>query len=82
MILMIFSTVLGPQDPAFTVESFAITATGRPSMGPTPVTTASAGRSPSMAEARRPSSAKPSASSRSSRRRSRTNSFPCSASFW
>ena len=27
---MIFSTVFGPQEPAFTVGSFAITATGRP----------------------------------------------------
>ena len=30
MILMIFSTVLAPQDPALTVESLAISATGRP----------------------------------------------------
>src|SRR5438132_261260 len=81
MIRMIFSTVCGPQDPAFTVESLAITATGRPCTEPTPVTTASAGSSPARALTRRPSSAKPSASSRSSRSRSRTNSFPCSASF-
>ena len=27
---MIFSTVFGPQEPAFTVGSFAISATGRP----------------------------------------------------
>ena len=31
---MIFSTVLGPHEPAFTVGSLAITATGRPAMRP------------------------------------------------
>src|SRR6266508_3216717 len=81
MIRMIFSTVCGPQDPAFTVGSFAITATGRPWIEPTPVTTPSAGRSPASALTSRPFSANPSASSSSSRRRSRTNSLPCSASF-
>ena len=45
----IFSTVRAPHEPAFTVESFAITHTGRPSMRPTPVTTPSAGRSPASA---------------------------------
>ena len=43
---MIFSTVRAPHDPAFTVESLAIIATGRPCTLPMPVTTPSAGRSP------------------------------------
>ena len=45
----IFSTVRAPHEPAFTVESLAITHTGRPSTVPTPVTTPSAGRSPASA---------------------------------
>jgi hypothetical protein len=75
---MIFSTVRAPQEPALTVESLAITATSRPPMLPTPVTTPSAGRSPAIALASSPSSTKPSASSSSRRSRSRTNSLPCS----
>ena len=43
---MIFSTVRAPHDPAFTVESLAMIATGRPCTRPMPVTTPSAGRSP------------------------------------
>jgi hypothetical protein len=43
MIRMIFSTVRAPQDPALTVESFAITHTPRPSMRAFPVITPSAG---------------------------------------
>jgi hypothetical protein len=43
MIRMIFSTVRAPHEPAFTVESFAISATGRPPMVAVPVTTPSAG---------------------------------------
>lgn len=43
MIRMIFSTVRAPQLPAFTVESFAIRQTCRPSMVAVPVTTPSAG---------------------------------------
>jgi hypothetical protein len=39
---MIFSTVRGPQDPALTVGSLAITHTVRPSMRPMTVTTPSA----------------------------------------
>src|SRR5512137_1002854 len=78
---MIFSTVRFPQLPAFTVESLAITATGRPSMVPRPVTTPSAGSSGSCALARAPSSSSE-PSSRSSRSRSRAKSFPCSAFFW
>ena len=38
----IFSTVFGPHEPALTVGSLAISATGRPSTSPTPVTTPSA----------------------------------------
>ena len=41
---MIFSTVRAPQEPAFTVGSFATTSAGRPSTRPCPVTTPSAGR--------------------------------------
>ena len=40
----IFSTVLGPHDPALTVGSLAISATGRPPIVPMPVTTPSAPR--------------------------------------
>src|SRR5512137_1724419 len=78
---MIFSTVRKPQLPALTVESLAITATGRPSMVPSPVTTPSAGSSGSWAFASAPSSMKE-PSSRSSRSRSRAKSFPASAFFW
>ena len=76
----IFSTVRAPHEPAFTVESFAITHTGRPSMRPTPVTTPSAGRSPASALASSPSSTNESSSS-SSASRSRTNSLFWRASF-
>src|ERR1700678_2742388 len=43
MIRMIFSTVRAPHEPALTVESFAISATGRPPMAAVPVITPSAG---------------------------------------
>ena len=43
MIRMIFSTVRAPTSPALTVESLAISATGRPSIVAVPVTTPSAG---------------------------------------
>ena len=49
MIRMIFSTVRAPQDPALTVESLAISATGRPPMVAVPVITPSAGRPGSSA---------------------------------
>ena len=76
----IFSTVRAPHEPAFTVGSFAITHTGRPSTVPTPVTTPSAGRSPASALASSASSTnEPSSSSSASR--SRTNSLPWRASF-
>ena len=76
----IFSTVRAPHEPAFTVGSFAITHTGRPSIRPTPVTTPSAGRSPASAFASSASSTNEPASS-SSASRSRTNSLFCDASF-
>ena len=76
----IFSTVRAPHEPALTVGSFAMTQTGRPSTVPTPVTTPSAGRSPAIALARRPCSTND-PSSRSSARRSRTNSLPWRSSF-
>ena len=78
---MIFSTVRRPQDPAFTVESLAITATTRPPTLPRPVITPSAGNSASSALAKAPSSMKLSGST-SMRTRSRANSFPASAFFW
>src|SRR4029453_15014144 len=75
-----FSTVFGPQEPAFTAGSFAIRATGRPPTVPIPVTTPSA-PSPSCSQlASSPSSARESAS-RSLATRSRTGSFSCSATF-
>src|SRR5690606_8233945 len=77
---MIFSTVRAPQDPAFTVESLAMTQTGRPLMRPIPVTTPSAGRPSARALANSPSSSSTSPSKRSSNRR-RTNSLFCFSSF-
>ncbi len=51
----IFSTVRSPHEPAFTVESLAMMATGRPATWPVPVTTPSAGRPrPSRWRAGRP----------------------------
>ncbi len=80
---MIFSTVRAPHEPAFTVESFAMMATGRPCTRPTPVTTPSAGRSPATAFASRPSSTKSlPPSSHSKAMRSRQNSFPAAAFAW
>src|SRR3954462_3301164 len=77
---MIFSTVLGPHEPALTVGSLAITATGRPPIVPLPVTTPSAPRPSSCQLASRASSTnEPSSSSRATR--SRTGSLPCSAAF-
>src|SRR5262245_59212363 len=76
----IFSTVRAPHDPAFTVESFAMIATGRPWIRPMPVTTPSAGSSPASAFTSRPSSANGAPGSSSFSRRSRQKSFFCSAS--
>ncbi len=78
MIRMIFSTVRAPHDPALTVESFAISATGRPPMVAVPVMTPSAGSPSARAFAYRPSSLKL-PSSASSAIRSRANSFPRAA---
>src|SRR5215831_7488198 len=78
MIRMIFSTVRAPQEPALTVESLAISATGRPSMVAVPVTTPSAGSPSASTLAYRPSSAKL-PSSISSAIRSRANSLPAFA---
>ena len=76
----IFSTVLGPHDPALTVGSLAISATVRPPIVPMPVTTPSA---PSPSESQLASSAssenEPGSSSRSTR--SRTGSLPCLTDF-
>jgi hypothetical protein len=78
MIRMIFSTVRAPHEPALTVESLAMTQTGRPSTVAAPVTTPSAGRPSASALAYAPSSTKePSSVSR--RIRSRANSLPLPA---
>src|SRR6516162_1625770 len=78
MIRMIFSTVRAPQEPALTVESLAISATGLPSTVAVPVTTPSAGSPSARTLAYRPSSVKlPSSVSRAIR--SRANSLPAAA---
>ncbi len=75
MIRMIFSTVRAPHEPALTVESLAISATGRPPIVAVPVITPSAGRPSASAFAYRPSSVKL-CSSTSNATRSRANSLP------
>ena len=75
---MIFSTVLGPQDPAFTVGSLAITQTGRPPIVAMPVTTPSAPK-PSCSQFASSASSANDSGSTSRATRSRTGSFPCSA---
>ena len=72
---MIFSTVLGPQEPALTVGSLAISATGRPAIVPIPVTTPSAPK-PSCSQLASSASSmnEPASSSRATR--SRTGSLP------
>src|SRR5438067_10454199 len=77
-ILMIFSTVRAPQEPALTVESFAIRQTGRPSTVASPVITPSAGKPSASALAYMPSSTND-PSSTSSATRSRANSLPRAA---
>src|SRR5918999_962944 len=80
---MIFSTVLGPQEPALTVGSLPISAPGRPPTCAMPVTTPSAPKPSCSQLARRASSTKlPGSTSRATR--SRTGSLPCSAdlSWW
>ncbi len=76
----IFSTVFGPHDPALTVGSLAINATGRPSIVPTPVTTPSAPR-PSSCQLASSASSEKLRSSSSSAMRSRTPSLPCPLAF-
>src|SRR3954470_3308615 len=76
----IFSTVFGPHEPALTVGSFAISATGRPSIVAIPVTTPSAPSPSSSQFASRPSSENEPGSTRRSTR-PRTGSLPCSAVF-
>src|SRR4051812_27551424 len=72
----IFSTVLGPHEPALTVGSLAISATVRPPIVPMPVTTPSAPRpSASQLASSASSTSEPSSSSRATR--SRTGSLPC-----
>src|ERR1022692_37 len=73
----IFSTVRGPQDPALTVGSFAITAHVLPCMRPIPVTTPSAASSGSSVPASSPSSTKSLPESKRRLIRSRTGSL-----FW
>src|SRR3954447_15906324 len=77
----IFSTVLGPQEPALTVGSLAIRATRRPSIRPRPVRTPSAPR-PSCSQLASSASSTKESGSKSLATRSRTASLPCSAVFW
>src|SRR5580693_7888369 len=76
----IFSTVRFPHEPAFTVESFAMIATGRPATSAVPVTTPSAGSSGSRLFASAASSTKEPSSTRRAMR-SRAKSLPVSAFF-
>ncbi len=76
----IFSTVFGPQEPAFTVGSLAIRATRRPSIVARPVTTPSA-PSPSFSQLASAASSTKEPGSTSRSTRSRTGSLPCSAVF-
>src|SRR5205807_1505281 len=68
------------QDPALTVGSFAISATGRPSTAPRPVTTPSAPK-PSCSQLASSASSEKEPSSRRRATRSRTGSLPCWAAF-
>ncbi len=77
---MIFSTVLGPHEPALTVGSLAITHTGRPAMRAMPVTTPSAPK-PSCSQLASSASSANEPSSTSSAMRSRTGSLPCCSDF-
>ncbi len=81
MIRMIFSTVRAPHEPALTVESLAISATGRPPTVAVPVTTPSAGSPSARTLANAPSSVKL-PSSTSSPIRCRANSLPLAAAAW
>src|SRR3954471_5653057 len=73
----IFSTVLGPHEPAFTVGSLAISATRRPPTNAIPVTTPSA-PSPSASQLASSASSANDSGSTSRATRSRTGILPCS----
>ena len=75
----IFSTVFGPHDPAFTVGSFAISATRRPPTSAMPVTTPSAPR-PSWSQFASSASSANDSGSTSRATRSRVPILPCSGS--
>src|SRR3954470_19079325 len=77
---MIFSTVFGPHEPAFTVGSFAISAAGRPAIVAMPVTTPSAPKPCCSQLASRASSTNESGSTNRATR-SRTGSLPWSRDF-
>src|SRR5215212_725769 len=77
---MIFSTVFGPQEPAFTVGSLAIRATGRPPTVAMPVTTPSAPK-PSCSQLASSASSTNESGSTSRATRSRTGSLPWSFDF-
>ena len=77
---MIFSTVFGPHEPAFTVGSLAIRQTGRPAMAAMPVTTPSAPK-PSFSQLASSASSVKLPSSTSRATRSRTGSLPCCSDF-
>ena len=77
---MIFSTVFGPQEPAFTVGSLAISATGRPAIVAMPVTTPSAPK-PSCSQLASSASSTNESASTSRATRSRTGSLPWSRDF-
>src|ERR671923_626727 len=77
---MIFSTVFGPHEPAFTVGSLAISATARPPTEAIPVTTPSA-PSPSCSQFASRASSTNESGSTSRATRSRTGSLPCCSDF-
>ena len=75
----IFSTVFGPHEPALTVGSLAISATGRPPTSAMPVTTPSAPR-PSWSQLASSASSANDSGSTSRATRSRTGILPWSGS--
>ena len=81
MIRMIFSTVRAPHDPALTVESFAISATGRPSINRRPGDDAVRGSPLASALANRPSSVKRPCSTRNASVPGRTAARAAAASW-
>jgi hypothetical protein len=77
---MIFSTVFGPHEPAFTVGSLAMSATGRPPTLAMPVITPSAPK-PSCSQFASSASSTNESASTSRATRSRTGSLPWSFDF-